>query len=427
VRGDELASFDYRTQFADVMANGGFDLVAGNPPWVRAEELPRAGRQELAERYRWFRTAGGRGYRNAPDLAVAFIERGIELLAPGGVLAFVVPAKLAAAGYATALRHGLASGTTLHQVAAIEPTAAVRFDATVYPMALVAARRRSDADHVVQVGDGAEGVRQRELTGGGPWLLHGTSVRRALARLGDAHPHLGDHVRARLGVKTGADDVYLTDEPDIEAPLLRRAVRGRDVSAFRSGTGPWLRWPCDASGTPLPALPPRAAAWAARHRTTLMARADFRGGPPWALFRTTGADAACRLVWADLGRRLAVATLHEPEARTHVPLNTCYVATAADARSALALTALLNSRWLRAFAAAMAPPAASGFRRFNARVVEALPCPDDAVHDATLAELAAQAAAGGDVQEAIDRHAADLLGLDAEERRALAAEADAPR
>jgi hypothetical protein len=158
-----------------------------------------------------------------------------------------------------------------------------------------------------------------------------------------------------------------------------------------------------------------------------MARADFRGGPPWALFRTAGADAACRVVWADLGRRLVVAALHGAEARAHVPLNTCYVAVAADARSALALTALLNSRWLRAFAAAMAPPAASGFRRFNARVVEALPCPDDAVHDATLAELAAHAAAGSDVQEAIDRQAADLLGLDAEERRALAAEADAPR
>jgi hypothetical protein len=428
VRGEELPSFDYRTHFADVMGGGGFDLVVGNPPWVRAEELPRTLRQELAERYRWFRTAASRGYRNAPDLSVAFVERGVELLAPGGVLAFVVPAKLATAGYASALRHGLASTATLHRVAAIEATPETRFDATVYPMALVAARRRPEPGHLVASGDAAAGpVPQRELAGGGPWLLVGASVRRVLVRLAEEHPQLGEHVRARLGVKTGADEIFLADEPDIEAPLLRRAVRGRDVGAFRARPGPWLRWPCDVNGAPLEALPPRAAAWAARHRTALLTRADYRGGPPWAVFRTVGAVAAHRVVWADLGRRLAAAPLIGPDAGAQVPLNTCYVAPTTDEPAALALAALLNSSWLRAFASAMAPPAASGFRRFNARVVEGLPFPEAAWRGERLASLARQAAAGTDVQDALDAHAADLLGLDTGERRALVATTGHPR
>jgi len=428
LRGDELASFDYRTQFADVMLNGGFDLVAGNPPWVRAEELPRAYRQELAGRYRCFRSGSGRGYHNAPDLSVVVVSCSNELLAPGGAIAFVVPAKLATAGYAAALRHELASGTTLHQVTTIEPTRGARFDATVYPMALVATRQRALTDHLVRTGGESPGaVPQRELAGGGPWLLGGASVRRVLARLADTHPRLGDQVRARLGVKTGADDLFLADEPDIELPLLRRAIRGRDVGAFRTRPGPWLRWPCDAHGAPLDALPPRAAAWAARHRSLLVTRADYRGGPPWMLFRTTGVAAAFRVVWSDLGRQLTAAALCAPDLREHVPLNTCYVAATSDAAGALSLTALLNSRWMRGFAAAMAPPAASGFRRFNARVVEALPCPPPALRDASLAELALDAGQGADVQEAIDHRAADLLGLDAEERRALAGAADAPR
>ena len=33
-------AFDFDTQFGDVTARGGFDLVVGNPPWVRAEALP---------------------------------------------------------------------------------------------------------------------------------------------------------------------------------------------------------------------------------------------------------------------------------------------------------------------------------------------------------------------------------------------------
>jgi hypothetical protein len=422
--GDELASFDYRTHFADVMGGGGFDLVVGNPPWVRAEELPRTLRTELAERYRWFRTTGGRGFRNAPDFSVAFVERGMELLAPGGALAFVVPAKLATAGYASALRHGLASTATLHRVAIIATTPETRFDATVYPMALVASRRRPAPGHVVASSDEAAGpVPQRELTGGGPWLLVGACVRRVLARLAGEHPRLGEHVRARLGVKTGADEIFLADAPDIEAPLLRRAVRGRDVRPFRARPGPWLRWPCDSSGSPLEVLPPRASEWAARHRTALVTRADYRGGPPWVVFRTVGAVAAHRVVWADLGRRLAAAALIGADDRSKVPLNTCYVASVGDEPAALALTALLNSSWLRALASAMAPPAASGFRRFNARVVEALPYPERASRDPQLVALAREAASGTDVHDAVDARAADLLGLDAEERRALAAAA----
>jgi hypothetical protein len=329
------------------------------------------------------------GIETAPDLSVAFVERGMDLLAPGGALAFVVPAKLAMAGYGSALRHGLATGSTLHRVSAIESTPETRFDATVYPMALVASRRRPAPEHVVASGnDASEQVPQSELAGGGPWLLVGASVRHVLARLADAHPRLGEHVRARLGVKTGADDIFLADEPDIEAPLLRRAVRGRDVSAFRAQSGPWLRWPCDANGAPLDTLPPRASAWAARHRTALLTRRRLSrrarvGGVPHG-----GAVAAHRVVWADLGRRLAAATLTGPAAEGKVPLNTCYVAATADELAALALTALLNSCWLRAFAGAMAPPAASGFRRFTARVVEALPCPEASWRDARLASLA---------------------------------------
>jgi len=110
-----------------------------------------------------------------------------------------------------------------------------------------------------------------------------------------------------------------------------------------------------------------------------------------------------------------------------VPLNTCYVAPTGDESAAQALAALLNSTWLRRFASAMAPPAASGFRRFNARVVEALPGPDAAWRDARLASRAREAAAGADVQEALDAHAAELLGLAAEERRALADSTGHPR
>ena len=143
-RESEVPWFDYRVQFADVFAAGGFDLVIGNPPWLRAEQLPPDLRRRLAGRYRWWR-ASGVGYANRPDFAVAFLERSLELAAPGGVVAMLVPAKIATAGYGAATRHGLATTTTL--VAAADLTGAPHavFEATVYPLALIARKASSPA------------------------------------------------------------------------------------------------------------------------------------------------------------------------------------------------------------------------------------------------------------------------------------------
>jgi hypothetical protein len=78
-----------------------------------------------------------------------------------------------------------------------------------------------------------------------------------------------------------------------------------------------------------------------------------------------------RVVWPDLGRRLAAAV---PSADA-VPLNTVYGIATRTADDAHALAALLNSRWLTALARLRADPARGGFRRFNARVVRMLPAP----------------------------------------------------
>jgi transketolase len=92
-------------------------------------------RAQLAARYRWWRTSG-RSYGNRPDLAIAFLERSIELAGPRGIVAVLVPAKIASAGYGAAARHAVASTTTLHVIANLTERDGAEFDATVYPMAL---------------------------------------------------------------------------------------------------------------------------------------------------------------------------------------------------------------------------------------------------------------------------------------------------
>lgn len=420
--------FHYPVQFADIAARGGFDLVVGNPPWVRAEALPPPERRYLAERYRWFRPVrtGTRGYGHLPDLSVAFLERSLELAAPGGVVALLVPAKLATSGYATAAREAIARTTTVLVAADLRHDPRASFEATVYPMALLLRREPPPEDHRVRLalrraGDPTRGVPQRAL-GAPAWELLPDPLRATLSRLRTEFPPLGGRHACQLGVKTGCNRAFLDPPDTVEPELVRWAVRGRDVAPFRVRPVRRLLWPCDEHGNPMVRLPPGAARHLAGFASELRRRSDHRGPTdrPWTLFRTRPASARYRVIWPDLARRLTAAPLVRAAHPALIPLNTCYVVPVRDAATAIRLAAWLNSSWCRSVARAAADPASGGFRRFNARAVSALPAPPALFGDDRLLELGRAGLRGTLEPKDLDDRTAHLLQLTGAERAALA-------
>ena len=420
-RDGEVPWFHYQSHFADVFTQGGFDLVIGNPPWLRSEQVSPDLRARLGGRYRWWRSRG-HGYGNGPDLAVAFVERGLELAAPGGVLAMLVPAKITSAGYGAAARHALAGGTTLRAVADLTGCPEAEFDATVYPLALITSKAASPAGHLVRTTLSLEGdhsVPQADLIGGGPWILLRSRAREVTAALERNHPRLGERVICHLGLKTGANRVFLNPPDDLEPEVLRWAIRGRDLRPFSCRRRTRLLWTHEASGQPRRDLPRRAAAYLAPHLSDLRARGDFKRGPPWTVFRARPAVARYRVVWADLARQLCAAALTTSRDLEQIPLNSCYVASARSAPEAQRLAAWLNSTWIRTTARVGAVPAASGFARFNAGAIARLPLPDSALEDTALDRLARAGRSGEAVQEELDDLVARHLGLSSSDQSAL--------
>ena len=86
-------------RLTQVVPEGGFDAVIGNPPYVRQERLA-AVKPALA--------AGYDTFAGTADLYVYFFEQGLRLLRPGGRVAYVVTNKWLKAGYAEELRAMLA-------------------------------------------------------------------------------------------------------------------------------------------------------------------------------------------------------------------------------------------------------------------------------------------------------------------------------
>jgi hypothetical protein len=253
-------------------------------------------------------------------------------------------------------------------------------------------------------------VQQRQLQndGGGPWILL-AGAERIRRRLRTSFPTVADRWVPQLGVKTGADDLFLIDR---QCAGARPAIRGRDIAAWRCKPVRYVLWTHGADGAPLDRLPRELAEQLSGHEDRLRGRSDYRGGPPWQLFRTGLAFARHRVIWPDLGRRLSAAV----PAPDGVPLNTVYGIATRDAADAAALAALLNSRWITGLARLVADPARGGFRRFNAGVVRGLPVP--AAGSAVWAELARR----GQRCESADDLIADAFELDGADRRTLAAD-----
>ena len=253
---------------------------------------------------------------------------------------------------------------------------------------------------------------------GAPWIAQRGDLHQALGQLSGV-PTLADSVRIQLGVKTGANHLFLAPTADFERELIRPALRGRDVRAFRANPSGRILWTHDAAGAVLESLPPVAALHFARHCEALRRRADDRGAAPWQLFRAAAGRPVPRVVWSDLAPRLEAACLVTDEEARCVPLNTCYVVLTHAPAAALAICAWLNSTWIRAAARATANPAHGGYARFTSRAVGGVPLPPGVPSDTRFADLAIRGATGESIQEELDALAADCLALGASQRRVL--------
>jgi hypothetical protein len=432
-----LPFFAFEVHAPDVLARGGFSVVVGNPPWVRAERLSPPFRRTLRERFTWWRGGRARGYAHQPDLAVAFLQRAVELSTPGGAVGLLLPSKIASAGYAEIARRRLVRETTIAYAHRVPDREAARFGAAAYPLAVVVRKAAPPPDHMVRVGfDGSDAVPQAALDAPGPWRFLPDRTRAALDAFRQGGPPLGDCAPPALGVKTGADRLLLGEliqladgdalvrfgaaQVVIELAVLRAAIRGQDVRPFRARPRRVLLWGYDRGGQALEHLPPRAARYVEERRRALERRTDYRGGPVWTLFRTRPALRPNRVIWADIARQPRAVAIDESDAAHAVPLNSCYVAPAPDRETALAVAGVLNSTWALAFAAAGADEARGGYRRINARVTAQIPIPPARPARRALVDLVADAHHGNPLgQDDLDRAVADALDLSAATCREL--------
>jgi hypothetical protein len=237
-----------------------FDVIVGNPPYIRIEQIP----PRLLAAYR----ARYASLYDRADLYVACIERALSLLHPRGVLSFICADRWTRNRYGAPLRRLISERYTVQWYLDLSQTSPFDSEVSAYPAIFaISPKTHQESDYPTEIQSksvqvltlqsaSAEECRQAAalvrrdsslqmvedsgpplkrydswFVGDEPWLIGEPSQLRLLRQLEREHPRLEEcgGVQIGIGVATGSDAVYLLDrqrakqlESDRVLPLVMR-------------------------------------------------------------------------------------------------------------------------------------------------------------------------------------------------------------
>ena len=364
----------------------GFDVVIGNPPYVRHEKIKEI-KPTLKDQYDC--------YTGTADLYIYFYERGYQLLRDNGILAFISSNKYFRSAYGKKLRKFLALQSTLSQL--IDFGDAPVFTSIAYPSIITASKAHTRDNHIRALnwepGQSIDEfgtvfrikgftVPQNALTVDG-WRLTSPDSLNLMEKLRNAGKSLGEYVKGRFyrGITTGLNEAFVVDrttrdklisEHSSSIQVLKPFLRGRDVKRWQIENMElylcYVGW-----GLPIMEYP-AIFAHLKRFEEGLKARPEVKQGRvPWYALSRYASDywqefEKLKIVYPDI----AVSPQFAYDERGTYGGNTMYIV----ATKEMWLLGLLNSKAVFWFYTKISTQIRGGFVRFIAQYVSQIPIPN---------------------------------------------------
>ena len=241
--------FDPQWMFSLNEDFSGFDIVIGNPPYVRQEKIKER-KLALKPLYQCF--------SGTADLFVYFYERGLQLLRPDGIFSFITSNKWLRSGYGGPLRTYLSRETQVLRLIDFGD-APIFSDAIAYSCIAILTKSSARSNTAFaamnwnsewDLNDIARHLAvdtfpmlQSDLAPSA-WRLEGRTKLALLERIEAVGVPLGDHVKGRFyrGVLTGLNEAFVVsrekrDELIAQHPsserVLKPFLRGRDIKRWK--------------------------------------------------------------------------------------------------------------------------------------------------------------------------------------------------
>jgi hypothetical protein len=241
-------AFEWRFEFPAVLDEAGtfvgFDVVVGNPPYVRQEELA-AVKPYLKDNYEV--------YAGTADLLVYFIELAMKNLRPNGQFSFIIANKFIRAGFGKALRKYIPQ-YRVHELLDFGDLPVFE-EATTYPLIISLEKTEPTGEfkaanieelHPKDFRASLEEVSFTSLQSGlteDGWNLANVQTQRLLDKLKNTGVPLGEYVNGEIyyGIKTGFNEAFVIDaetkdrlikEDPKSAEVIKPFLAGRDVKRY---------------------------------------------------------------------------------------------------------------------------------------------------------------------------------------------------
>jgi len=233
--------------------HGGFDVVLGNPPYIRIQALKEFNPVEV-EYYKGKYKAASKGNY---DLYAVFVEQGLNLLNDHGRLGYILPHKFFNAQYGEPLRKLIADGRHLRSIVHFGDQQ-VFDNATTYTCLLFLDSQPHEGFHIAKVTNLAAWRRDRSATEGDLPATTATSAAwnftvgdgaALFEKLSKMPVKLGDIAeKTAQGIRTSANEVYVVDivsddgvTMTVESKYLQRSAQIESSLALRFVEGKEIR------------------------------------------------------------------------------------------------------------------------------------------------------------------------------------------
>ena len=211
-----------------------FTHVVGNPPYLRQEALPSALLKLYRSRYETM-------YDRA-DLYIPFFERGLDLLAPDGVLGFICADRWMKNKYGGPLRQFVSDRFHLSYHIDFTGCPAFHDDVIAYPAVTVirngegkitrtAHRPKVSSENLTRLakvlisGDKAPDVTDAldVVVASSPWLLDQPARLNVIRKIEEIFPTLEEaKCQVGIGVATGVDKIYIRKDDELPVEIERK-------------------------------------------------------------------------------------------------------------------------------------------------------------------------------------------------------------